>query len=106
LVAFNSPFTGVVEGTVAAMSIKMATTPLVTSTEDRLRYTVYQWYYGGQVSPTAEQRVPDSACGSAIWDHNGRVMGFFRYYIEEGNWAGFCASVAADEVVRAGYRFA
>lgn len=48
-------------------------------------------------------RPPNGTCGSAVWDDNGVVRGFYHYYIDEGAWKGFSASVSASEVVEAGY---
>lgn len=69
---------------------------------------VYNWMYTGQVEGAGNgiAQPPDGTCGSPIWDDDGIVIGFFRYHIIEGQWAGFCASVSASEVVDAGYRLA
>ncbi|CAH0052225.1 unnamed protein product, partial [Clonostachys solani] len=105
-VTLNSPFTGVIAGVVIALSFKLTSVPPVHPTEDALSYNIFMWSWAGQNTLGTQPRVPDSVCGSAIWDSNGRIIGFFHFYVEEGPWAGYCASISADEVVRAGYRLA
>lgn len=51
-------------------------------------------------------RPPDGTCGSAIWDHDGTILGFYHYYIADGPYAGFACFVSASEVVDAGYHLA
>ncbi|KAI1190705.1 hypothetical protein F5B17DRAFT_385499 [Nemania serpens] len=98
----NSPFTGSMEASAVAKSVKFETS--AHPTEDKLRYVVYNWCYMGQTEGNDERvRPPDGTCGSAIWDDNGVVTGFYHYYIDEGPWNGFAASVSASEVVEAGY---
>ncbi|GAW25030.1 hypothetical protein SAMD00023353_0101540 [Rosellinia necatrix] len=98
----NSPYTGDMVASTIGKSVKLeaATHP----TEDRLRYVIYNWSYGGQREGN-EDRVcpPDGTCGSAIWDDNGVITGFYHYYIQEGPWNGFSISVSASELAEAGY---
>jgi hypothetical protein len=106
-VYLNCPQTSTIPGMVMARGIKMVTSSPAHPAEDRHRYNIYNWVYVGQNEPNqTTSRIPDRACGSAIWDDEGCVVGFFRYYIEEGPWAGLYASISADEVVKAGYSLA
>lgn len=105
-VYLNSPFFGDMEGTIMARSIKLERSSHPGA--DRLRYVAYNWAYMGQPDEGEEDKIntPDGRCGSAIWDDEGTVVGVFHYYIASGAWAGFCVSVSAVEVVRAGYKLA
>lgn len=105
-VMLNSPFTGVVPGLVAAISFRIHPDPPFHPTENALRYNLFNWFWAGQNTVGTQPRLPDSVCGSAIWDSTGRIVGVFHFYIEQGPWAGFSAAISADEIVRAGYRLA
>lgn len=101
----NSPYTGSMEGSIVMKSIKFkkSTHP----TQDRLSYVVYDWAFMGQEESNENRvRPPEGTCGSVIWNGDGVILGFYQYYIDEGNWAGFSASVSASEVVEAGYSLA
>lgn len=101
----NSPYTGNMDGVVVMNSVKLerSTHP----TEDALRYVLYNWAYMGQEEGDSDKdRPPDGTCGSVIWDDDGLILGFYRYYIAKGPFAGFAAAVNASEVVKAGYRLA
>lgn len=97
----NSPYTGNIEGCFILKSAKLE------MREGAPRYVIYNWLYTGQEEGAVDRfRPPEGTCGSAIWNDEGVITGFFHFYIAEGSWAGFCASVSASEVVRAGYRLA
>ncbi|KAH8158377.1 hypothetical protein CIB48_g9873 [Xylaria polymorpha] len=97
----NSPYTGNMEATIVAKSVRM---PSTHPTEDNLRYFIYNWSYMGQMEGNEDRvRPPDGTCGSVIWDDNGVITGFYHYYIETGRWEGFSVSVSASELVKAGY---
>ncbi|KAM5345060.1 hypothetical protein ACJ41O_010922 [Fusarium nematophilum] len=110
MVFINSPFTGSMEGSIVMKSAKIEHEPPIHPAEESLRYVLYNWIFVGQVDgsedPVGPHVPPDGTCGSIILDDQNRAVGFFQYYIGEGRWAGFCASVNASEVVRAGYRLA
>jgi hypothetical protein len=98
----NSPYTGNMEGSLVMKSAKFEKS--IHPTEDNLRYVVYNWSFMGQEENNeSKTRPPDGTCGSAIWDDEGVILGFYHYYIAEGPWAGFSPSVSASEVVEAGY---
>ncbi|RWA05431.1 hypothetical protein EKO27_g9674 [Xylaria grammica] len=98
----NSPYTGNMEASIVSKSVKLET--CTHPTEDSLRYVIYNWCYMGQTEGNKDRvRPPDGTCGSAIWDDNGVITGFYHYYIEKGPWNGFSASVSASELVEAGY---
>lgn len=106
-VFWDNPFTGAMSGIVASKSWKMPTTPPAHPTEQELDYVVYDWIYIGQDATTPSgANIPDSICGSPVWDGKGRITGFLRYQISEGDMKGFCVSVSADKVARAGYKLA
>ena len=112
LVVLNSPFTGKLEGCVAMLSVKIERSEQLPvqqakEEEDEVRYISYTWIYTGQAEGAANPIIPaDGTCGSVILDEGNRAVGFFQYHINQGLFAGMCASVSADEVVRAGYRLA
>ena len=59
-----------------------------------------QWSYMGQDSAAD---MVDGVCGSAIWNDDHRVLGFFRYAPVEGLYKDYCLSVAADHLIDGGY---
>ncbi|KAI0865618.1 hypothetical protein F4860DRAFT_500283 [Xylaria cubensis] len=98
----NSPYTGNMDASIVSKSVKLETS--THPTEDKLRYVIYNWCYMGQTEGNEDRvRPPDGTCGSAIWNDNGVITGFYHYYIQEGPWNGFSASVSASELVEAGY---
>ncbi|KAI8945585.1 hypothetical protein F4801DRAFT_567822 [Xylaria longipes] len=98
----NSPYTGNMEASIVSKSVKLQAS--THPTEDELRYVIYNWCYMGQTEGNEDRvRPPDGTCGSAIWDDNGVITGFYHYYIQKGPWNGFSASVSASELVEAGY---
>jgi len=108
VVTMNSPFTGPISGSIQCKGWKLSSEGRQHATKKKHRYIVYDWSYMGQ-QPTEfahKLTIPDSTCGSAIVDVQGRVTGFFRFVVKEGLMSGFYASVSADEVVRAGYKLA
>ncbi|KAI0972609.1 hypothetical protein F4678DRAFT_478490 [Xylaria arbuscula] len=98
----NSPYTGNMEATMLGKSVRMEKS--IHPTEDGLRYIIYNWCYAGQMEGNEDHVCPpDGTCGSAIWNDDGVITGFYHYYIEEGAFGGFSASVSASELVKAGY---
>ncbi|KAI1846568.1 hypothetical protein JX266_007465 [Neoarthrinium moseri] len=87
----NSPYTGHLDGIIMMKSVKLEA---AVSFEAQKRYIIYNWAWMGQ----GGTRIPDGTCGSAIWDSDGVVLGFFHFYIEQGPWAGHAASVSASEL--------
>ncbi|RCI11317.1 hypothetical protein L249_7771 [Ophiocordyceps polyrhachis-furcata BCC 54312] len=105
MVFLNSPFSGVVEGITVARSIKIESE---NAAEQRVRFVPYSWSFTGQVEDAGDcvRAPPEGVCGSALWDDEGVVRGFFQYFIAEGRYAGFSVSADASELVEAGYRLA
>jgi hypothetical protein len=98
-VYLDSPFTGRIDGVRTISSIRIP--------DERLPHVAYEWaYVGGEENGGIDYEAPDRICGSAIWNDNGVIVGFFRYYFHEGPWAGYAASVSAAHVVNAGFKLA
>ncbi|KAK8081200.1 hypothetical protein PG997_009018 [Apiospora hydei] len=101
----NSPYTGNMAGNIVMRSVKLEESN--HPAEDRIRYVVYQGLYTNQVEDNESHvQPPDGTCGSVIWDDDGVVLGFYHYYIEEGDFAGYSVTVSASEMVEAGYSLA
>jgi hypothetical protein len=101
----NSPYTGNMGGIVVGNSVKLEKSS--HPTEDALEYVLYNWtYFGQDEGDSDKERPPDGTCGSVIWDDDGVILGFYHYYITQGPFSGFAATVNASEVVKAGYRLA
>ncbi|PHH90504.1 hypothetical protein CDD83_3468 [Cordyceps sp. RAO-2017] len=105
MVFLNSPFSGIMEGTVVAKSLAIASK---YPAEEEIHFIPYEWAYTGQIEDAGEspRAPPNGVCGSAIWDDKGVVTGFFQYHISKGMFAGFYASVAASKLVKAGFKLA
>ncbi|KAJ5885475.1 hypothetical protein N7495_009985 [Penicillium taxi] len=87
----NSPFTGNMDVVVVGKSIRYE--------GPRTRFIVFDWSYSGQVEDNIMAQTPaDGVRGTAIWDDNGVVSGFYHFYTKEGRWAGFSASISASEL--------
>jgi len=100
----DSPYTGNMEGAVVAKSVRLFSSSQYL-TERNLKYVVYDWaYMGQQEGNESKYQPPDGTCGSAIWNEDGVVLGFYHFYVSEGAWAGFSASASSSAVVDAGYR--
>jgi hypothetical protein len=104
-VYLNSPYTGNMEGSLVASSLKVECHPPIHPVEEAPSYVAYDWVYTGQVEGSGDTSAqpPNGTCGSAIWDDDGVVIGFYHYHIADGRFAGFAISVSASEVVKAGY---
>lgn len=106
-VFLNSPNTGIVPGIMLCKSWRLSHSSTSYPMEARLDYVVYDWTYLGQAGlPPTTSLSPEGTSGAVIWDESGRVIGFPQFYVEDGPWKGFYASVSADEVARAKYRLA
>ncbi|KAI0881966.1 uncharacterized protein GGS22DRAFT_52995 [Annulohypoxylon maeteangense] len=99
----NSPYIGKMEGSEVMKSVKLEATS-TDPAENESRYIVYNWNYMGQEEGNEYKvRPPSGTSGSTIWNDDGIILGFYHYYIGEGQWMGFSRSVSASEVVEAGY---
>lgn len=97
-VFLDSPFTGYVEGIVGP--IGELRIPGDDPHEPKQRWIKCRMDYFGQDS---RQQLPDGVCGSAIWNKNGQVAGFFRYAPKDGHFLDYAYSLAADELMDRGY---
>jgi hypothetical protein len=93
-VFLDSPFSGFVEGTRGAHS--QLRVPSDDPLEPEQIWISCQWDYMGQDS---NQAMADGVCGSAIWDRNHRVLGFFRYAPSSGAFLDWCMSISADHLL-------
>ncbi|KAL2825017.1 hypothetical protein BDW59DRAFT_172526 [Aspergillus cavernicola] len=98
-VYMDSPFSGFVERTMGAQS--MLRVPSDDPNEPIQNWIRCQWSYMGQGSNT---EMVDGMCGSAIWDEEHRVLGFFRYASRTGHFVDWCMTVAADHLINGGYK--
>jgi hypothetical protein len=98
IVMIDSPDTGLIEGTLRLSSYTRI--PSDDHLEPEQNWIRTTWLYTGQ---DTSQDLPDGMCGSAIWDEDGSVFGFFRYAPKTGVMADWCAGLAADELMDRGY---
>lgn len=94
----DSPFCGFLEGTRGAHS--RLRIPTDDPQEPKQTWIKCHWDYMGQDS---HQFIPDGVCGSAIWDTESRVLGFFRYAPRSGAFMDWCMTIAADHLLDEGY---
>ncbi|KAI5862476.1 hypothetical protein GGS23DRAFT_572537 [Durotheca rogersii] len=100
LAYLDSPDTGLIQGTY--MFTSFAAIPSDdNSPEQQWIFTI--WLYRGQDSAIS---LPGGMCGSAIWNEDGDVLGFFRYAPTEGVMKDWCAGIAADELIDRGFTLA
>ncbi|RDL39014.1 uncharacterized protein BP5553_03354 [Venustampulla echinocandica] len=97
IVSMNNPWTGHLDGTLEGSSLRMVE-PERRGGED-IEWIRYKWTFHGDNGLAAP---PPGVSGSAIWDDEGVVIGFFQYYIPDGNLRGFCISVSASHLARFG----
>jgi hypothetical protein len=98
ILALNSPDTGFIEGTLeipARMRV-----PMDDPLEPEQEWICTTWVYTGQ---GMSEDLPDGICGSAIWDEDGAVIGFFRYAPKTGVMTDWCAGIAAKELMERGF---
>ncbi|EAW12244.1 uncharacterized protein ACLA_062070 [Aspergillus clavatus NRRL 1] len=94
----DSPFSGFMEGTRGAHSLLRI--PSDDPLEPKQSWIRCQWDYMGQGSYAA---MVDGVHGSAIWDDNQNVLGFFRYAPQSGPFLDWCMSISADHLLDKGY---
>lgn len=98
LVMLDSPDTGFIDGMLKLSSYTRV--PSDDPLEPGQHWISTTWVYTGQ---GMSQDLPDGMCGSAIWDEDGSVFGFFRYAPKTGVMTDWCAGIAADELMDRGY---
>ncbi len=52
---------------------------------------------------TDGESLRDGICGSAMWNEEGDVVGFFQYAPDSGCMANCCTGVSAAELIKAGH---
>ncbi|KAM5448520.1 hypothetical protein MaudCBS49596_005314 [Microsporum audouinii] len=94
----DSPFTGYIEGTQGVL----ATSRILEDDphEPKQVWVATRWDYMGQGSSNA---LVDGVCGSAIWNDEGNVIGFFRYAPKSGHFLDWCMSISSSELIDRGY---
>ncbi|KIW18100.1 hypothetical protein PV08_02387 [Exophiala spinifera] len=97
IIHLDSPDTGFIDGQYMAPSYKAIP---VDEGLPKLKWVSTTWYYMGEDSGT---NLPAGMCGSAIWDEDGNVLGFFKYAPLNGAMVNWCNGVAADELINRGY---
>jgi hypothetical protein len=94
----DNPFTGFVEGIYGPHSMLRMRSD--DPYEPKQKWIKTRWDYFGQGS---SRRMVDGICGSAIWNDQGMVVGFFRYAPNSGHFKDWCLSVSAEHVIDSGY---
>ncbi|OQE02700.1 hypothetical protein PENVUL_c039G02126 [Penicillium vulpinum] len=97
-VFLDSPFSGFIEGTRLAHSFTRI--PCNDPHGPSHVWIRCHWVNLGQNST---EKVVDGVCGSAIWDEEHRVLGFFRYVHTTGTFRDHCSIIAADHLLDKGY---
>jgi hypothetical protein len=100
-VYMDSPFSGFIEGTIGIHTLVRV--PSSDPHEPEQAWIRCHWNYMGQGSSS---QMPAGVCGSAIWDDDHKVQGFFRYAPQSGRFQDWCLTVAADHLIDRGYTLA
>jgi len=96
-ICLDSPDTGFIDG--QFMWTAFQAIPYNDNSPE-LQWVHTTWSYMGQDSAI---NLPEGMCGSAMWNEDGDVLGFFRYAPTEGVMKDWCAGIAADELIKRGY---
>ncbi len=96
-VCLDSPDTGFIDGTFMTTSFQAIPSDGNSPAQN---WVFTALFYGGQDSAI---KLPEGMCGSAIWNEDGDVLGFFRYAPKEGVMRDWCAGIAADELINRGF---
>jgi hypothetical protein len=92
-IAMDNSFTGLIDGQYIAVAMQR-----IRDTDSTKHLWVEQnWLWFGQ-DPAKVPR--EGSCGSAIYDEDGDVIAFFRFFSDD---EGFGIGVAAQELLRVGY---
>ncbi|KAJ5941163.1 hypothetical protein N7516_001331 [Penicillium verrucosum] len=101
MVYMNSPFVGYSEGVCGPHTRDRI--PCDDSSQPSFQWIKTRWCYMGQGSTESLQ---DGVCGSAIWDKDGNVIGFFRFAPTSGHFLDWSFCVGADHVIERGFKIA
>ena len=94
----ESPFNGYMEGTFGTPAFIRL--PADDPNQSKQSWIRARWDYMGQ---GFGGEVKAGVCGSAIWNEDLKVVGFFRYMCQEGMMKDWCFSVAAECLIEKGY---
>ena len=97
-VYMESPFNGFLEGTYGVPVFLRL--PPDDPAEPEQQWVRSRWDYVGQ---DFGGEIKEGVCGSAIWNADMKVVGFFRYICNEGPMKDWAFSVAADHLIEKGY---
>ncbi|KAJ9637061.1 hypothetical protein H2204_004985 [Knufia peltigerae] len=97
IVCLDSPDSGYMEGSFMGQAFR--TYPIDGGTPQR-KWMSTIWLYLGEDTGL---NLPQGICGSAIWDKDGNVLGFFQYAPTQGVMTKFCTGMSADELTERGY---
>lgn len=100
-VYMNNPFTGYSEGTCGPHS--RLRIPSDDPYQESIQWIKARWVYMGQ---GFIDRPEDGVCGSAVWNENGQVLGFFRYVVRSEQLRDWCFMVASDNIMEKGFKIA
>ncbi|EEH02641.1 conserved hypothetical protein [Histoplasma capsulatum G186AR] len=98
----NNPYLGYSEGT-CGPHVRMHVPNDDPNEPEKLQWIKARWLYLGQ---GFIDHLEDGICGSAIWNDDGNVIGFFRYAPRSGHFRDWCCAVAADNVIDRGFKIA
>ncbi|CAG7949342.1 unnamed protein product [Penicillium nalgiovense] len=100
-VYMNSPFVGYSEGVCGPWTRDRI--PSDDPSQPVLTWVRTRWCYMGQGST---ETLRDGVCGSAIWDKDGNVIGFFRSAPVSGHFLDWSLCVGADHLIDRGFQVA
>ncbi|KUM56782.1 hypothetical protein ACN42_g10418 [Penicillium freii] len=97
----NNPFVGYSEGVCGPHARERI--PCDDPAQPAFEWIRTRWCYMGQGSTESLQ---DGVRGSAIWNKDGNVIGFFRYAPASGHFLDWCFCVGADHIIERGFKIA
>ncbi|KAJ4688880.1 hypothetical protein HRR80_000248 [Exophiala dermatitidis] len=98
-VCLDSPDTGFIEGQLMCSARERVSCDVIDGPPEQ-NWIATTWSYMGQ---DVADNLPEEICGSAMWDVDGNVLGFFRYAPKAGALRDWCVGIAADELINRGY---
>ncbi|KAJ5961086.1 uncharacterized protein N7479_008236 [Penicillium vulpinum] len=100
-VYMNSPFVGYSEGICGPHTRNRI--PHDDPSQPTFEWVRTRWCYMGQGST---ESLREGVCGSAIWDKEGNVIGFFRFAPTSGHFLEWSFCVGADHIIERGFKIA
>lgn len=97
----NNPFTGYSEGT-SGPHVRLRV-PSGSPDEPGMIWIRARWLDMGQ---GFSEQLQDGICGSAIWNDDGNVLGFFRYAPRSGHFLDWCLVAASNNIIKRGFKVA